>query len=298
MTTDRTKNSAPVFDVDSAINECLDLEAGGRPDELRALIRRATTLDPAFEAKLLKARAVLGQLGTTPNGPDLTPEILTEVDYLRPFLSPRRRRQVSATRVAIAAAAVITLSFVMVMEHLYPQSGNAGPAPLGGVVRASGADAADSMKSLVSAVDEMRMGVSKPAPVGRPHKWNGPIWSGSDESLVMGDTSRYDTGTNWTTELGLGSTRREASLIGVRSMEYELDLAQTGWDGAPAMLSLTTASGLLQHPATTSITQRVAPGAAVLNLDDDLLLGPTWPRKPGTSKGSGLDRSAQNSANK
>jgi hypothetical protein len=289
---DRTPNHA--FDADLAINECMDLEVGGRPDELRELIRKSVAQDPDFENKLLKARAVVGQLRGMPQTPNMAPEILAEVDYLRPFLSPRKRRQVSATRVAVAAAAVITLSFMAVMQRMYPKetSLTQQPTPVDGVVKASGADAADSLNSIVSAVGEMRTSVAKPAPVGRPHRWNGPIWSGPD-SLVMGDVSRYDSGTNWSKELTL-SLSHPGLLLGAQPMDTELQLAQTGWIEAPAKLTLVTGTGLLEQRSTNSLVPGVDPGASLLNLEGDGLLGSSWAHKTELErllKGTEVDRS-------
>jgi hypothetical protein len=289
---DRTPN--PAFDSDLAINECMDLESAGRPDELRELIRKSVAQDPEFENKLLKARAVVGQLRGMPQTPNMAPEILAEVDYLRPFLSPRKRRQVSATRVAVAAAAVITLSFMAIMQRMYPKETSLThqPTPVDGVMRASGADAADSVRSIASAVGEMRTSVAKPAPVGRPHRWNGPIWSGPD-TLVMGDVSRYDSGTNWSRELTL-TPGHSGSLLGAQPMDTELQLAQTGWLEAPPKLMLVTGTGLLEQRSSNSLIPGVDPSESLLDLKDDGLLSPTWAHRSELERllrGTEVDRS-------
>src|SRR5882724_11291604 len=120
------KTPAPVaivlpFIADAVINECLDLESEGRDSDARTLAAMAVAHDPEFDQKLLKMRAAVGQLRGLPPAPNVVPQVLAEVDYLRPFLSPRRRRQLSATRVAVAAGIVMTLSLMALLQRMYPE---------------------------------------------------------------------------------------------------------------------------------------------------------------------------------
>jgi hypothetical protein len=266
----------PGFDADAAINECLDLEASGRPDELRDLLARARAEDPSFDAKLLQTRAVIGQLRRSPLAPDVSREILTEVDYLRPFLSPRRRRQVSATRVAVAAAAVITLSFMGIMQRMYPH--NPPPAPVDSAVMASGADTGETVHSIASAVNDLRTPASKPAAVGKPHRWEGPLWSGpAPTALSMGDTSRYEAGSNWSLSLTL-TPAGAGPLLDYHASEERLKLAQTGWPEAPEAqpITLTLSGGLIELARTSSVVSRFQQERATLDLHADAPMSPPW----------------------
>jgi hypothetical protein len=274
-----TRQPGPAFDTDAAINECLDLEAAGRPDELREAVLKGIAKDAEFEDKLQKARAVLGSLHEFPDAPNQAQAILTEVDYLRPFMAPRRRRPMSATRVAIAAAAVITLSFTAILQRMYPQAGPHAPStgPSDGTVGASGSATGESLRSIASAIEDLREGAPRPAPVGRPHRWTGPLWT--ESGLGLGDTSRYDSGTNWSTALSLGPARPVGLISGPQEMAYGLELAQTGWTPTAADLSL-SGIGLTNQPLASSLIPGLDPGAALLDLKGDSPLESVWWGKP------------------
>ncbi len=261
------------FDIEAAINECLDLEAAGRPDELRVLMLKARAIDPEFDAKLLKTRAAVGQLRGMPEAPNVAPQVLTEVNYLRPFLSPRRRRQVSATRVAVAAAAVLTLTFMGVMHRMYPQatSSRSEPTPVTGVVEASRADATTSVRSLVSAVDELRHGVSKPVTASSGRHGRSRIWPGNESALAISDTSRYDSDMLSDVADARASRHTDGLLEQPRRTDTALVLADVAWPG-PTLLGMGS-SGLLEQRSNRLIPN-VDPGAALLDFHEGGLLPP------------------------
>jgi hypothetical protein len=210
-------------------------------------------------------------------------EILTEVDYLRPFLSPRRQRQISATRVAVAAAAVITLSFMGIMQQMRPQT---PPAPTDSVM-ASGSSAADSVRSIASTVDDLRTPATRPAAVGRPLRWDGPLWAESPTTLSMGDTSRYEGGSNWSVDLKISPSRAGAPLLDYRSSGERLRLAQTGWREEPMALALPS-GGLIELARSSSMVSRIQQERATLDLNCDPPLGwkSEFERKFGRSEGA------------
>jgi hypothetical protein len=191
-------------DMDEIINECLDLEAEGRDLEALALIRRGVAEHPGFGSRLAATRGAVAKLRQPVFVPESREKVLDEVDYLRPFLSPKRRRQLSASRVAVAAGVVMTLSVMGILQRYYPEatSLSTDPAPVGEVVSAARADASASVRSIVSAVDELRAEVAKPVtgimggPMRRPH---------FTDPLAFGDVSGYDSPSKWRTELaGVG----------------------------------------------------------------------------------------------
>jgi hypothetical protein len=253
----------PVFNVDEIINECLDLENGGRPDDLRDLIRRSSAVDPEFETKLQKARGMMGRLHKLPATPDMTSDVLVEVDYLRPFLSPRKLRQVSATRVAVAAAAVITLSFVAFFQRMYPHGGN-GQLPTNNVA-ASSAAPGESLNTIASAVNELRTPTPKPILKGKAHRWEGPLWD--DSSLAMGDTSSYDGTSNWSTQLTLGTSHPRGLLLSGRTLEETMLARAEDVPGSP-VLSLYTSGQPGYAPSSWAI-RSPEPDAALLKLRSD-----------------------------
>jgi len=277
--TQRPIQPESIFDVDAAINECLDLEAAGRPDELRDLLAKARAEDSAFDAKLLQTRAAVGPLRRPPLAPDVSREVLTEVDYLRPFLSPRRRRQVSSTRVAVAAAAVITLSFMGLMQRLTPHP--VAPQPtVDGMAMTSGADPANTVGSIASAINDLRTPPAKPAAVGRPQRWDGPIWSGQTSTtlamgdLAMGDTSRYEGGLNWSVDLTLTPAR--SPLLDYHASEGRLALAQMGWRETPMAMSF-PGGGLIELARSSSMISRLQQQErATLDLSCDPALSTSW----------------------
>src|SRR6185295_15303839 len=113
-----------------------------------------------------------------------------------------------------------------------------------------------SVRSIASAVNDLRTPASKPAAVGRPLRWDGPPWSEPPTTLSMGDISRYEGGTNWSLDLKLGPSRLGAPLLDYRASEDRLKLAQTGWREEPMALSLPS-GGLIELARSSSIVSRI-----------------------------------------
>ncbi|HYE60449.1 MAG TPA: hypothetical protein VD997_00510 [Phycisphaerales bacterium] len=178
--------------LESLVNEVIDAEAEGDDARALELIRKGAAQHPGFGARLAATRAAVKSLRQPVFVPDQRVEVLTEVDYLRPFLSPRVRKQISATRVAIAAGIVMTASLLMTLQYMYPQVTPQGaqPGAVSGVVEASRADAVASVRSLASMVDEIKGQITAPVGnvIGRPR---GVVYDPS-EPLRLGKSSAYE----------------------------------------------------------------------------------------------------------
>jgi hypothetical protein len=150
--------------LETLVNEVIDAECQGEDARALELMRRGVAEHPGFGARLAATRAAIRSLRSPVFVPDQRAEVLAEADFVRPFLSPRIRKQISASRVALAAGVVLTASLLTTLQYLYPEVTPAGgqPAAVGTVVEASRADAAASVRSLASVVQQLREGMQAP----------------------------------------------------------------------------------------------------------------------------------------
>jgi len=179
--------------VEALVNEVIDAEAAGENALALTLIRKGVAEYPGFGARLASTRAAVKSLRQPVFVPDQRTEVLVEVDYLRPFLSPRVRKQLSASRVAIAAGLVLTASVLTILQYVYPgitPEGN-GAAPIGELVDASQADAAASVRSLASSFADLRDSVTEPVSTAMTNRDRGPMRTVS-KPLSLGDLGAYD----------------------------------------------------------------------------------------------------------
>jgi hypothetical protein len=148
--------------IDALVNEVLDAESEGRNAQSLMLIRKGVTEYPGFGARLAATRAAIKGLRSPVFVPDQRTEVLVEVNTLRPFLSRHERRQISASRLAIAAAVVLAASLMAILQRSYPQLAPQQPAPVGTLVDASRADASATVQSLTDAVADLRENIAAP----------------------------------------------------------------------------------------------------------------------------------------
>jgi hypothetical protein len=175
--------------MESLVNEVIDAESSGREALALTLIRRGVAEFPGFGARLASMRAALKGLRSPVFVPDQRTEVLTEVHTLRPFLTRRERRRVSASRLAIAAGVVLTATVLTVLQGTYPGLAPEQPAPVGTLVDASRADASASVQSLAGVVAEFKQGLAGPvSTVLNP----GEAARTPDAPLSLGSIAPYD----------------------------------------------------------------------------------------------------------
>ncbi len=150
--------------VDRLVNEVMDAEAEGRPAAALELVRTATRSHPGFGARLAATRAAVRSMRhSIPASPDHRSHVHMGVDVLRPYVSPRHRRQISMSRAVIAAGVVFTGSLVAVVHWAWPQARDShGARPIAGVVDAIGSDTA----TITSKLKDMTPVNPMPLPLG------------------------------------------------------------------------------------------------------------------------------------
>jgi|GEM_PF-2299692 len=151
--------------LETLVNEVIDAECEGNDALALSLMRRGVAEFPGFGARLAATRAAVKSLRSPVFVPDQRAAVLSEADFVRPFLSPRIRQQISASRVALAAGIVLTASLLTTLQYMYPAATTPGatqPAAVSSVVQASRADAAASVRSLASVVQDLREGMQAP----------------------------------------------------------------------------------------------------------------------------------------
>lgn len=108
----------------------LDAVLDGDQDRRSPEFRAAFVRDRGFRNRVHAMDAIIGQLKRGPKPPDLASSILDAVDARKPFLTPRRRRAVSASRVAVAASLLALLGGFAVLDRMNPGVLDATPAPM------------------------------------------------------------------------------------------------------------------------------------------------------------------------
>jgi hypothetical protein len=189
--------------LEELVNEVIDAESQGQDARALELIRKGVAEHPGFGARLAATRAAVRSLRQPVFVPDQRGAVLTETDFVRPFLSPRVRRQLSASRIAIAAGVVLTASLLTTLKYVYPEVDPtpSQPVAIGGVMEASRADAAASVRSLASVVEDLRHGMQ--APVETVLGTTSPGFRLATEPLRLGQSSTYDP------DLTIGSLARD-----------------------------------------------------------------------------------------
>lgn len=242
--------------VDRMVHEVLDAEARGDQAAARAWFRAAVAVDPAAAQRLRELRRVLTQARKAPPAPDLSAAILASVDAQQPFVTGRRRRQISATRIAVAASFVVTGALIGLVHWSGGSasgSGNAAPAPM-----ATGSGSAGESAMRVAQATEPPGAASstvRPAPRLSANGTVQPLAAApARPPLTLGDISRYDARAGfhppepWTTD-DFFSPRRVAAADG--GAEFDMGVHQRPLlSREPAGLTLTpTAPAATMMPA-------------------------------------------------
>jgi hypothetical protein len=230
--------------VEALVNEVIDAESEGNDALALTLMRKGVAEYPGFGAKLAATRAAIKSLGQPVPGRDQRTEVLVEVDYVRPFLSPRVRKQISASRVAVAAGVVLTASLLTILQYMYPQLGAQGssPAPIGELVDASQADAAASVRSLASTFADLRDSITEPVAVAMS-RTRGPARS-VQNSLSLGELGAYDIDNDARSSTKLATSLTLSDPIWVRSTPMPT-LAPAAQPSVPMRLRLDDGPELL-----------------------------------------------------
>lgn len=250
--------------VDALVNEVIDAEGEGRSAEALAAIRRGRR-HPGFGVRLAAMRATMRTVA--PSEAPLCDrederaqrhDVLAEVNMYRPFLSRRLRRQVSASRLAVAAAFVVTSSLVMLAQWAYPAR-SSGFKPASHAAASAKADLAAVPHSLSSMMNELAAVVPPPSPAAAPL----PLYPGGcrahETSPCMADAGGIPSPSEFASTMGAcGPTR---SVVAKRS---------TGPVAAPAPDTLPPVPLLLQggHTGNASVLSS-QPLAGLFRVDAD-----------------------------
>lgn len=252
--------------LEALVNEVIDAESAGRDALALTLVRRGVAEFPGFGARLAATRAAVKGLRSPVFVPDQRGEVLVEVHTLRPFLTRRDRRQLSISRLAIAAGVVITATVLTVLQRTYPQMGADSPAPVATLVDASRADASASVQMLAGAVADFKHEIAGPVSTvlnaGEP-----PV---VDTPLSLGSIARYEYDAPERSPLRLAPDVRFPR---GRALAPPTDIA-----AAKAPLGQ-IAQPLLLEPADTSASVRPLPWAGLF-IDQDGVVLFTQPLQP------------------
>lgn len=177
-------------EVDRLINRVLDLESEGALHDSRKLARQAGKSIPGFERRLDQTRDAVGELQVLPGAPDLSDAILDRVGQQAPFVTPRRRRRISAFRLAATAGALAAFAMYAIVQRVAPDAvlTDPGPTPVSNLVDASQADLSSTIRSLGDAFGSMRSGFMQPV----SRLVQAPEAASRGGALTLGDTRAYD----------------------------------------------------------------------------------------------------------
>lgn len=123
--------------------------------------------DPAKAREIVGTQRALDALRQPVKAPDLSSKILAEVGRKKGWLSSQQRRTLSFGRVATAAALLLMVSGVFVLQRVAPQFTESGtrPAPIHELSAAVPADTAGAGRNVAAAfTDVLAVSLSQPAP--------------------------------------------------------------------------------------------------------------------------------------
>lgn len=146
--------------IDRLVNAVLDAESQG--DLRRAKQLRATGATmPEFAAAIQAAREAASSMAVLPESPDFGPSVLLELERRGVVRSRRRKKQVSAGRIALAAGALGAFAVAMIVQRVSPSPLPQG-APVSELVTTAEADFAASVESLGGAILTLRESLLEP----------------------------------------------------------------------------------------------------------------------------------------